>query len=139
MAWWPRRSTPAAGGQSSMRSNAGKVSTAAVYEFPWLTTPGTLLFICGLIVMAVYRIAPATAAQAMTATVYRLRWAILTVASVLAFAYVMNLSGQTATIGTWVAGAGAAFAFLSPILLVLLLALCVLVYLQSTVLSGIRP
>src|SRR5208337_3765050 len=114
MAWWPRRSTPAAGGQSSMRSNAGKVSTAAVYEFPWLTTPGTLLFICGLIVMAVYRIAPATAAQAMTATVYRLRWAIL-------------------------AGAGAAFAFLSPILLVLLLALCVLVYLQSTVLSGIRP
>ncbi len=34
----------------------------------------------------------------------------------LALAYVMNLSGQTITIGTWIAGAGAAFAFLSPIL-----------------------
>jgi lactate permease len=38
------------------------------------------------------------------------------VASVLALAYVMNLSGQTVTIGTWIAGSGAAFAFLSPIL-----------------------
>jgi len=28
----------------------------------------------------------------------------------------MNLSGQTITIGTWIAGTGAAFAFLSPIL-----------------------
>ena len=37
-------------------------------------------------------------------------------ATVLALAYVMNLSGQTITIGTWIAGTGAAFAFLSPIL-----------------------
>ena len=94
----------------------GKVSTATVFAFPWLTTPGTLLFICGLIVAAAYRIAPATAAREMAGTLHRLRWAILTVASVLAFAYVMNLSGQTTTIGTWMAGAGAAFAFLSPIL-----------------------
>jgi lactate permease len=48
--------------------------------------------------------------------VYRLRWATVTVVSVLAFAYVMNQSGQTTTIGTWVAGVGAASAFLSPIL-----------------------
>ena len=36
--------------------------------------------------------------------------------AVLALAYVMNLSGQTATLGAWLAGAGAAFALLSPIL-----------------------
>jgi lactate permease len=94
----------------------GKVSTSTVFSFPWLTTPGTLLFICGLIVTALYRIAPATAARELAGTVYRLRWAIVTVVSVLAFAYVMNQSGQTSTIGTWIAGAGAAFAFLSPIL-----------------------
>ena len=94
----------------------GKVSTTTVFSFPWLTTPGTLLFICGLIVTALYRIAPATAARELAGTVYRLRWAIVTVVSVLAFAYVMNQSGQTSTIGTWIAGAGAAFAFLSPIL-----------------------
>ncbi|HET7665751.1 MAG TPA: L-lactate permease, partial [Mycobacterium sp.] len=46
----------------------------------------------------------------------KMRYSILTVASVLALAYVMNQSGQTITIGTWIAGAGAVFAFFSPIL-----------------------
>ena len=47
----------------------------------------------------------------------KLRLAILTVASVLGLAYVMNMSGQTITIGLWLAaGTGAFFAFLSPIL-----------------------
>jgi lactate permease len=35
---------------------------------------------------------------------------------VLALAYVMNASGQTVTLGNWMAGAGGFFAFLSPIL-----------------------
>ena len=34
----------------------------------------------------------------------------------LALAYVMNFSGQTITLGTWAAGAGGFFAFLSPII-----------------------
>ena len=42
--------------------------------------------------------------------------AIITVMAVLALAYVMNLSGQTASLGAWLAGAGGAFAILSPIL-----------------------
>lgn len=50
------------------------------------------------------------------ATVRELRSAILTVRSVLALAYVMNLSGQAATIGHFVAATGAGLAFLSPVL-----------------------
>jgi lactate permease len=95
---------------------AGKVSTTTVYTFPWLSSPGTLLLLSGIVVAAVYRVAPASAAREFVATVVKLRWALLTVAAVLALAYVMNLSGQTITIGTWIAGAGAAFAFLSPVL-----------------------
>ncbi|MGI5404762.1 L-lactate permease [Streptomyces sp. CA-135486] len=95
---------------------AGKASTTTVYTFPWLSSPGTLLLLSGLVVAAVYRVSPASAAREFAATVAKLRWAMLTVASVLALAYVMNLSGQTITIGSWIAGAGAAFAFLSPIL-----------------------
>ena len=34
----------------------------------------------------------------------------------LALAYVMNLSGQTITLGMWAAGAGGFFAFLSPLI-----------------------
>jgi lactate permease len=49
-------------------------------------------------------------------TLKRLLWPIVTVCSVLALAYVMNLSGQTITLGTWAAGAGGFFAFLSPII-----------------------
>jgi lactate permease len=49
-------------------------------------------------------------------TLRQLQWAILTVMAVLGLAYVMNASGQTGTLGTWMAGAGKAFAVLSPIL-----------------------
>ena len=52
----------------------------------------------------------------ITGTAYKMRSSILTIASVLALAYVMNLAGMTITIGTFIAGAGAAFAFFSPIL-----------------------
>ena len=45
-----------------------------------------------------------------------MKFSILTVASVVALAYVMNQSGQTITMGTWIAGVGAAFAFFAPIL-----------------------
>ncbi|MEV8596145.1 L-lactate permease [Streptomyces sp. NPDC052012] len=95
---------------------AGQVSATTVYTFPWLSSPGTLLLLSGAVIAAVYRVTPAAAAREFTATLAKLRWALLTVAAVLALAYVMNLSGQTITIGTWIAGAGTAFAFLSPIL-----------------------
>ncbi|GHJ99818.1 L-lactate permease [Streptomyces sp. Y2F8-2] len=95
---------------------AGKPSSATVYTFPWLSSPGTLLVLSGVVVALLYRVSPARAGREFAATAARLRWAMLTVAAVLALAYVMNLSGQTITIGTWIAGAGTAFAFLSPVL-----------------------
>jgi hypothetical protein len=95
---------------------AGKVSTTTAYTLPWLSSPGSLLFLSGVLVAVLYRIAPATAVREFGAVLFRLRWALLTVTSVLALAYVMNLSGQTITVGAWIAGTGAAFAFLSPIL-----------------------
>ena len=95
---------------------SGKPLTSTVYAIPWLSTPGTLLLICGILVALVYRISPAVATRAYVATAHQLRLAFLTVPSLLAFAYVMNQSGQTLTIGTWIAGTGVAFAFLAPIL-----------------------
>jgi lactate permease len=95
---------------------AGKVSTSTIYNFQWLSSPGTLLLITGIIVMVLYRISPLKGSRELVTTVVKMRWAILTVVTVLALAYVMNLSGQTTTIGLWIAGAGAAFAFVSPIL-----------------------
>lgn len=94
----------------------GKVSSTTVYVLPWLSSPGSLLLICSVLVALIYRVSPARWGREFVATGIKLRFAFLTVASVLALAYVMNLSGQTVTIGTWIAGTGAAFAFLSPVL-----------------------
>ncbi|MER5673063.1 L-lactate permease [Pseudonocardia alni] len=95
---------------------SGDPVSTTTYSFQWLSSPGSLLLICGIGVAVMYRLTPATAVREFAATAYKLRFAFLTVATVLALAYVMNLSGQTISIGSWIAGTGAAFAFLSPIL-----------------------
>ena len=95
---------------------AGTPSTSTIYNFQWLSSPGTSLLISMFIVAAVYKVSAKDVFGELGATVVKLRFSILTVASVLALAYVMNFSGQTITIGTWIAGTGAAFAFFSPIL-----------------------
>jgi lactate permease len=97
-------------------SAAGKPVSSTVYNFQWLSSPGSLLVICALITALVYRVPLSRAFREFVATANKLKFAFLTVASVLALAYVMNLSGQTLTIGTWIAATGAFFAFLSPIL-----------------------
>ena len=99
-----------------MLSAAGKPVTSTVYNFQWLSSPGSLLVICAIITALVYRVPLSRAFGEFVATANKLKFAFLTVASVLALAYVMNLSGQTLTIGTWIAATGAFFAFLSPIL-----------------------
>ncbi len=97
-------------------NSAGQASATTTYNFQWLSNPGALMLITGLLVAVFYRMSPVLVAQIFGRQVYKLRWTFLTIGSVLALAYVMNASGLTITIGTWIAGAGAAFAFLSPIL-----------------------
>ena len=94
----------------------GEAPTSQTFKFNWANSAGTLLLLSGLLTMVVLRETVPRAARTYLRTVNQLKWAILTVASVLALAYVMNLSGQTITIGQWLAGAGGAFAFLSPLL-----------------------
>jgi lactate permease len=66
--------------------------------------------------MLVLRVRPALGVRVYGRTLGQIKWALVTVCSVLAVAYVMNMSGQTATLGTWAAGAGGFFAFLSPLI-----------------------
>jgi len=99
-----------------LQSASGKPSTVPLFKFNWLAAAGTLMLIAGLITIPVIGISPAKAFRAYLDTYRQLAAAILTVMAVLGLAYVMNASGQTAALGTWMAGAGAAFAVLSPIL-----------------------
>lgn len=97
-------------------SAKGKVPTSETFKLNWLTAAGTWLFVSGVLTALVLRVRPALAVRIYGRTLAQVKWAILTVSAVLALAYVMNLSGQTATLGTWAAGAGGFFAFLSPLI-----------------------
>jgi lactate permease len=94
----------------------GEAPTSATYVFNWLPAAGTLLLIAGILSMLVLRMNPGRAMKIYGETLNQLKWATLTVAAVLGLAYVLNLSGQTITIGTWIAGAGGVLPFLSPII-----------------------
>jgi lactate permease len=94
----------------------GEALSSLTFNFNWLPAAGTLMLISGVITMFVLRLSPARAIKTFGETLNQLKWAIVTVAAVLALAYVMNQSGQTITLGLWAAGAGDAFAFLSGLI-----------------------
>ncbi|ORB31101.1 L-lactate permease [Mycolicibacterium parafortuitum] len=94
----------------------GDPSTLTKFTLNLLTTPGTQMLVAGLITMIALRLSVTRAVKAYGVTLHQLRWAIVTVMTVLALAFVMNLSGQTITLGTFMAAAGGFFALLSPIL-----------------------
>ncbi|GAC1326947.1 MAG: L-lactate permease [Mycobacteriales bacterium] len=89
---------------------------ATVFKLNYLSAAGTLLLLAGLVTMLVLRVSPARAARAYLATLDQLKFAIITVMAVLALAFVMNQSGQTKTLGLYMAGTGGFFAFLASIL-----------------------
>jgi lactate permease len=103
-------------GMDGLESASGKASKIPQFKFNWLSAAGTLMLIAGLITIPVIGVSPAQALRAFVNTFKQLAAAIVTVMAVLGLAYVMNASGQTTTLGTWMAGAGGAFAILSPIL-----------------------
>ncbi|MEO5653435.1 MAG: L-lactate permease [Marmoricola sp.] len=99
-----------------VRNPAGEAVSSTMYAFNWLPAAGTLMILAGIITALILHISPAKALKTYVGTYVELKGAIITVMAVLALAYVMNLSGQTSSLGAWLAGAGAAFAVLSPIL-----------------------
>ena len=109
----------------SLLNAEGRASASAVYTLQTLSNPGTWIFLTAAIVAVVYGLVssggrfPASVGAmfaVLPRTVHALRWSILTIATVMALAYVMNFSGQTTAVGAALATTGAAFAFLSPVL-----------------------
>jgi lactate permease len=99
-----------------IKNPKGETVASTTFKFNWLIAAGTLLLISGFITMLILRIRPGRALAIYGKTLNQLKWATLTVAAVLGIAYVMNLSGQTITIGEWMAGASGALGFLAPII-----------------------
>jgi lactate permease len=90
--------------------------SSTTFSFGWLPAAGTMMVLAGILTAIVLKVSPARALRAYGRTYAELKWAILTVMAVLALAYVMNQSGQTTTLGAFLAQTGGFFAFLAPIL-----------------------
>jgi len=88
---------------------------AAVFTFNWLTASGTACFLATLAAAAFLRVGPSRLAGIYVATFKQLKFAILTIASMLGLAYLMNYSGMTSTLGLELAATGAAFPFFGAV------------------------
>jgi lactate permease len=97
-----------------VRTPGGEELSSTTFNLNWANAAGSLLLVAGLLSMPFLRIGPWRGVRLWARTFRNLRWATLTVLSVLSLAYVMNASAQTVTIGAWIAGAGGVVALLSP-------------------------
>jgi lactate permease len=88
---------------------------AAVYTLNWLSASGTACFLATVAAALLLRVSPRRFAGIYTATFAQLAKSILTIATMLALAYLMNYSGMTSTLGLALARSGASFPFFSAI------------------------
>lgn len=88
----------------------------AVFKLDPISATGTAIFLSALISMVVLKINFKTGLTTLKETFYELRWPILSIGMVLAFAFVTNYSGMSSTMALVLAGTGAAFPFFSPFL-----------------------
>jgi lactate permease len=87
----------------------------AVYEWNWLGTSGTACLLAIFAAALVLRIPARAVVKAYVDTLRQLKLALLTIASMLALAFLMNYSGMTSTMGLALAGTGAAFPFFGAV------------------------
>jgi lactate permease len=88
----------------------------AIYKFEWLAASGTACMFAALASAAVLRVSPGKLGGILAATLRQLALPLVTIASVLALAYLMNYSGATATLGLAFAGTGRMFPYFSAML-----------------------
>jgi lactate permease len=88
---------------------------AAVYELNWLSASGTACLLAIFATALVLRVRPGQVMKAYLDTFRQLRLAMVTIASMLGLAYLMNYSGMTSTLGLSLAATGGAFPFFSAL------------------------
>ena len=88
----------------------------AVYDFNWLSTTGTGIFLAAILSAVWLRIPPAAFVAQFGQTLFKMRWALLTIACMLALAFVTKYSGGDATMGLAFTHTGWLYPFFAPLL-----------------------
>ena len=90
---------------------------AASYKWQYLTAPGTAMFLSSLLSMVVLGIRPAVGGRVFIKTFLQLRFALITLASVIGLGFLANYSGMSFTLGLALAVlTGMAFPIFSPVI-----------------------
>jgi lactate permease len=86
------------------------------FDFNFLSTPGTGLLIAALISLPLIKMSFKDGMRCLFETLNQLKFPIITVASVVGFAFITNNSGMSFTMAMALASTGVLFPFFSPIL-----------------------
>ncbi|BFL69726.1 L-lactate permease [Moraxella osloensis] len=89
---------------------------AAIYKFDWFSATGTAIVLAAIISIVMLKMRPKQALATFGETVKELRTPIYSIGMVLAFAFIANYSGLSATLALALAHTGKAFTFFSPFL-----------------------
>jgi lactate permease len=88
----------------------------AIYDFNWLSATGTGIFLAAVLSAFWLGIAPAAFARQLVDTLAKMRWALVTIACMLAIAFTTKYSGSDATLGLAFTKTGWLYPLFAPLL-----------------------
>lgn len=88
----------------------------AIYKFDWFSATGTAIFIAAIITIIFLKMKTLDAVSTFAETLNELKTPIYSIGMVLAFAFIANYSGLSATLALALSHTGHAFTFFSPFL-----------------------
>lgn len=98
-------------------SKAGALPIPAIYKLEFLAAAGTAILIAAIITKFIVKLSWKTWVTTFGETVNEVKFPLLTIASVVGFAYVINIAGMSTTLGLALAKTGSnLFPFFSPFL-----------------------
>jgi lactate permease len=88
----------------------------ALFNFAWLTAPGTAVFLAALLSMLMLRMDRHQIVGVIQRTVFQMKIPIPTIACMLGLSYVTRYAGMDATLGVAFASTGLLYPFFAPLL-----------------------
>jgi lactate permease len=89
---------------------------SALFNFAWVTAPGSPVFAAAILSMLMLRMRPSAIAWVFRRTFFQMKIPIPTIAFMLGLSYVTRYAGMDATLGIAFAGTGVLYPFFAPLL-----------------------
>jgi lactate permease len=87
-----------------------------VYKFNWFSAAGTAIFLSAVLSIPLLGISLRAAITVFFQSLWQLRYPVLTICSIIAFSFVMNIAGITLTIANLLIHTGWLYPFFAPVL-----------------------